>query len=186
VKVLGQLRGSGLLMPTFVFAAVTVAAGISVTFVPLAVADGKQSLVAVALLIQSVTAPPARWLAGRFGDRVGPVRLLAPAMVLAALGAGALVFIGSAAAVLVGATLFGIGFGAAQNLTLATMYNRSPKSRYGQVSALWNLAYDGGWGLGAMVFGMVVAGTGYPAAFGLTAAIVALAIVPAVRAALTA
>jgi hypothetical protein len=37
-----------------------------------------------------------------------------------------------------------------------------------------------------MVFGMVVAGTGYPAAFGLTAAIVALAIVPAVRAALTA
>jgi hypothetical protein len=39
---------------------------ISVTFVPLAVADGKQSLVAVALLIQSVTAPPARWLAGRF------------------------------------------------------------------------------------------------------------------------
>ncbi|HEY0475472.1 MAG TPA: MFS transporter, partial [Kribbella sp.] len=88
--------------------------------------------------------------------------------------------------VLVGATLFGIGFGAAQNLTLATMYNRSPKSRYGQVSALWNLAYDGGWGLGAMVFGLIVAGTGYPVAFGLTAAIVALAILPAARASLTA
>jgi MFS family permease len=186
VKVLGGLRGSGLLMPTFVFAAVTVAAGISVTFVPLAVAEDKHSLVALALLIQSVTAPLARWLAGRFGDRVGPVRLLAPAMLLAAVGAGALVFIGNSAAVLVGATLFGIGFGAAQNLTLTTMYSRVSKRRYGQVSALWNLAYDGGWGLGAIVFGLVVAGTGYPVAFGLTAAIVALAIVPAVRASLTA
>jgi MFS family permease len=186
VKVLGGLRGSGLLMPTFVFAAVTVAAGISVTFVPLAVADDKHSLVAVALLIQSVTAPLARWLAGRFGDRFGPVKLLAPALVLAFLGAAMLIFIGNSAAVLVGATLFGIGFGGAQNLTLATMYNRSPKSRYGQVSALWNLAYDGGWGLGAMVFGLIVAGTGYPVAFGLTAAIVALAILPAARASLTA
>lgn len=182
VKVLGGLRGSGLLMPTFVFAAVTVAAGISVTFVPLAVADDKHSLVAVALLVQAITAPAARWLAGRYGDKIGSVKLLAPALVLAALGAAALIFIGSAVAVVAGAALFGIGFGAAQNLTLATMYDRVPKSRYGQVSALWNLAYDGGWGLGAMIFGAVVGGMGYPMAFGLTAAIVAVAIIPAVRA----
>ena len=69
-------------------------------------------------------------------------------MILAALGAGSLVLIGSAVAIVVGSTLFGIGFGAAQNLTLTLMYNRVPKSRYGQVSALWNLAYDGGWGDG--------------------------------------
>jgi MFS family permease len=179
VKVLGGLRGSGLLMPTFVFAAVTIAAGISVTFLPLAVAEDKHSLVATALLMQAITAPAARWLAGRYGDRVGPAKLLPPALILAALGAGALVFIGTAVAIVVGSTLFGIGFGAAQNLTLTLMYNRVPKSRYGQVSALWNLAYDGGWGIGAIIFGAVVAGTGYPLAFGLTAAVVALAIVPA-------
>lgn len=184
VKVLGGLRGSGLLMPTFVFAAVTVAAGISVTFLPLGSAN--HLLVAIALLIQAITAPLARWLAGRIGDRIGPVRLLAPAMLLAALGAASLIFIGSAGAVLVGAALFGLGFGAAQNLTLAIMYDRSPKSRYGQVSALWNLAYDGGWGVGAIAFGFVVAGTGYPLAFALTAAVVALAIIPAVRTSLRA
>jgi MFS family permease len=181
VKVLGGLRGSGLLMPTFVFAAVTVAAGISITFLPLAVAEDKQSLVAAALLMQAITAPGARWLAGRFGDRVGPATLLPAALILATLGAGALVLIGSAVAILVGSTLFGIGFGAAQNLTLSLMYNRVPKSRYGQVSALWNLAYDGGWGIGAIVFGAIVAGTGYSLAFGLTAVIVAAAIVPAVQ-----
>jgi MFS family permease len=179
VKVLGGLRGSGLLMPTFVFAAVTIAAGISVTFLPLSVAEDKHSLVATALLMQAITAPAARWLAGRYADRMGPAKLLAPALILAALGAGSLVLIGSSLAIVVGSTLFGIGFGAAQNLTLTLMYNRVPKSRYGQVSALWNLAYDGGWGVGAIIFGAVVAGTGYPLAFGLTAAVVALAIMPA-------
>jgi MFS family permease len=181
VKVLGGLRGSGLLMPTFVFAAVTVAAGISVTFLPLAVAEDKHSLVATALLMQAITAPAARWLAGRYADRIGPAKLLAPALIFAAAGAGALVLIGSTAAIVVGSTLFGIGFGAAQNLTLTLMYNRVPKSRYGQVSALWNLAYDGGWGIGAIIFGAMVAATGYPLAFGLTAAVVAVAIVPAVQ-----
>jgi MFS family permease len=181
VKVLGGVRRSGLLMPTFVFAAVTVAAGISVTFLPLAVAADQQSLVATALLLQAATAPGARWLAGRYGDRVGPAKLLAPALVLAALGAGSLVLIGTPIAIVVGSTLFGLGFGAAQNLTLTLMYNRVPASRYGQVSALWNLAYDGGWGMGAIIFGAVVAGTGFPLAFGLTALVVAAAVVPAVR-----
>jgi len=182
VKVLGGVRRSGLLMPTLVFAAVTVAAGISVTFLPLSVASGKQSMVATALLLQAIAAPAARWLAGRYADRVGPAKLLAPALGFAVIGAGALVFLPSAAAILIGSTCFGIGFGAAQNLTLALMYNRVDRSRYGQVSALWNLAYDGGWGLGALVFGAIVSGTGYPVAFALTAAVVALAVVPALRA----
>ncbi|WP_344144716.1 MFS transporter [Kribbella yunnanensis] len=181
VKVLGGLRGSGLLMPSFVFAAVTLAAGISVTFLPLAA--GNHSLAATALLLQAIATPGARWLAGRYGDRVGPARLLPAALTLSALGAAGLILIDTPIAVLTGSTLFGIGFGAAQNLTLTLMYNRAPASRYAQVSALWNLAYDGGWGLGAIAFGAVVAGTGYPLAFALTATIVALGIIPAVRAA---
>lgn len=184
VKVLGGVRKSGLLMPTLVFAAVTVAAGISVTFLPLAVAGDKHSLVATALLLQAIAAPAARWLAGRYADRMGPARLLAPALILAAVGTGSLVFLPSPVAVLLGSACFGIGFGAAQNLTLTLMYNRVDRSRYGQVSALWNLAYDGGWGAGALAFGAVVAGIGYPVAFALTAAVVALAVVPAVRASL--
>ncbi|GAA1563204.1 MFS transporter [Kribbella hippodromi] len=183
VRVLGGVRGSGLLMPTFVFASVTVAAGISVTFLPLAVAGGNHSLVAAALLLQAIAAPIARWLAGRYADRIGPARVLGPALVLAAAGAAGLIFFGNPIAILAGSVLFGTGFGAAQNLTLTLMYNRVDRSRYGQVSALWNLAYDGGWGAGAILFGAIVGGTGYPLAFALTAAVVAAAVVPAVRAA---
>jgi hypothetical protein len=42
------------------------------------------------------------------------------------------------------------------------------------VSALWNLAYDGGMGLGGAGFGLVAAMTGYPWAFALTGMLIAL------------
>ena len=59
------------------------------------------------------------------------------------------------------------------------MLQRVPPSEFGRVSALWNLAYDGGMGIGAVGFGLVAGWAGYPAAFGLTAAILAAALIPA-------
>jgi hypothetical protein len=56
--------------------------------------------------------------------------------------------------------VFGAGFGVAQNATLTLMYARVPESGYGTVSALWNVAYDGGMGLGAVGFGAAAAHTG--------------------------
>jgi predicted MFS family arabinose efflux permease len=60
------------------------------------------------------------------------------------------------------------------------MYDRVPESGYSAVSALWNLAYDGGMGLGAAAFGVLVVHTGYPAAFALTAAVLP-AVLPVLR-----
>jgi hypothetical protein len=45
-------------------------------------------------------------------------------------------------------------------------------------SALWNLAYDAGYGAGPAVFGLFAARTGYPAAFAMTGVLV-LAVLPA-------
>jgi hypothetical protein len=51
-----------------------------------------------------------------------------------------------------------------------------------RASALWNLAYDAGYGAGPAVFGLICVRTGYPAGFALTGALI-LAVVPvAVRA----
>jgi predicted MFS family arabinose efflux permease len=75
------------------------------------------------------------------------------------------------AAVVGGAAVFGLGFGITQNVTQTLMYDRVPESAYGAASALWNLAYDGGMGLGAAGFGMLALHTGYPLAFALAAAI---------------
>jgi predicted MFS family arabinose efflux permease len=73
--------------------------------------------------------------------------------------------------VITGAAVFGLGFGVTQNVTQTLMYDRVAESAYGAVSAMWNLAYDGGMGLGAAGFGVLATRTGYPAAFALTAAL---------------
>ena len=80
-------------------------------------------------------------------------------------------------AVIAGAAMFGAGFGVTQNASLTVMYDRVPESGYSAVSALWNLAYDGGMGLGAAAFGVLVVHTGYPAAFALTAAVLPVVLV---------
>lgn len=66
-------------------------------------------------------------------------------------------------------------------LLLSLMYARVPESGYGTVSALWNLAYDAGMGLGAAGFGAVAAQTGYPASFTLTGVLMLAALAPALR-----
>ncbi|WP_373463958.1 hypothetical protein [Streptomyces canus] len=88
---------------------------------------------------------------------------------------------GAPVAVVAGSALFGAGFGIAQNATLTLMYARVSASSYGTVSALWNLAYDGGMGVGAAGFGVLAGVTGYPWAFAATAALMLIALVPALR-----
>ena len=85
------------------------------------------------------------------------------------------------AALITGMCLFGIGFGISQNATFALMIDRAPVSGYGTASALWNLAYDAGYGAGPAVFGVFVVYTGYPAAFALTGMLMVAALVPALR-----
>lgn len=70
--------------------------------------------------------------------------------------------------------LFGGGFGIVQNEALLTMFFRLPRSRVSEASAVWNIAYDAGTGLGSFLLGAVAAQAAYSGAFGVGAAIVAL------------
>jgi predicted MFS family arabinose efflux permease len=120
-----------------------------------------------------------RWWAGRQADRHGAARLLVPAVVLSATGMLAMALTALPAVVLFGAVVFGAGFGVAQNASMATMFAAVPRSGFGMASALWNMAYDGGYGLGAAGCGIVAGQTGYPIAFALTAVVVGIAVLPA-------
>lgn len=176
--VLKALARPELRRPVLVFGAVALAGGVVATFLPLA-ASG--AYVPVALLVQAAGAPLARWWAGRYGDRHGHGRLLVPSVVLTAVGAASLVLLHNPVAVIGGMVLFGLGFGAAQNVALSLLFDRVRRSEYGRASALWSVAYDAGWGIGAVVFGTVAAGTGYQTSFGLVAVLLAVAFVPALR-----
>ncbi|MFC7549609.1 MFS transporter [Plantactinospora sp. GCM10030261] len=175
--VLGGLRTGGLRRQVLIFAATTLAAGVFVTFLPLALPAGTGDLAAWALFAQAGAAPVTRWLAGRIGDRLASPRpLLVPSVLVAAVGASGAVWLDSPVAVLVGMALFGAGFGAAQTVTLALMLRRVSRSGFGQVSALWNLAYDGGMGIGAVGFGLLVGPVGYPVGFAVVAAVIFAAV----------
>ncbi|GLW05688.1 MFS transporter [Microtetraspora sp. NBRC 13810] len=176
--VLHALRRAGIARPVIVFAVIALAAGVLLTFLPLAVPAGSPGTAAAALLAFSCAMPLARWAAGRYGDRHGQAALLVPSVLATVVGMAGLVLLDVPYAVIVGAALFGAGFGAAQNATLALMFERSSPSQAGRVSALWNLAYDGGMGIGAVGFGLVAGPAGYSAGFALLGAVLALALVP--------
>jgi MFS family permease len=167
---LGGLRNGTLMRPAVIFAVSTSAAGVLVTYLPLAV-DRQLSWVApAALFMQPAAATVARWVSGRLGDSRGQTGLLVPGVVLSIVGMAALSVTHSPATVVAGAAIFGAGFGVLQNATLTLMYSRVPAAGYSTVSAIWNAAYDFGMAIGAVGVGLVVSTIGFSAAFLLTAA----------------
>jgi MFS family permease len=177
---LASLRSGSQLRLSLVFAATTVSAGVVAAFLPLA-AGVSGGAAALGLFAQAVASTVSRWWAGRHGDRHGHASLLVPGLVTAAAGMTILIWVAAPAALITGMCLFGTGFGIAQNVTFALMIDRAPVSGYGTASALWNLAYDAGYGAGPAVFGVFVVYTGYPAAFALTGMLMLAALVPAAR-----
>jgi predicted MFS family arabinose efflux permease len=166
----GGLRNAALMRPAAIFAASASAAGVVVTYLPLAVAARAAWVAPAALLLQPAASTAGRWFAGRLGDRRGQTRLLLPGVALAVTGMTAMAVTACGPLVLTGAVVFGTGFGVLQNATLTLMYARVPAADYGTVSAIWNGAYDSGMALGAVAVGVLVASTGFSAAFLVVAA----------------
>jgi MFS family permease len=174
--VLATARMPSVLRPAIAFMTTAMAAGVVATFLPAAVPDGSGGLAALALLAHAAAATLSRWWAGRFGDRHGAGTLLVPGVLVAAAGTVTLVMSWSEAAVLVGAIVFGAGFGAVQNASLATMYDQVDRSSYGSVTAVWSIAYDSGLGLGAAGFGLLVSLAGYGPGFAIMAVVMIVAL----------
>ncbi|HMA02211.1 MAG: MFS transporter [Gemmatimonas sp.] len=179
VGVLAGLLTPALARPAIVFSTTAMAAGVIVTFLPLAASHASENVIAAALFIQPAASTSSRWFAGHLGDKHGPATLLVPGVLLSAIGMAALILIGSTPAIIIGMVLFGIGFGITQNATLTLMFDRVSPSGYDAVSAVWNVGYDAGLGLGAVVFGFLSTHMGYPVAFAMLAAFMLAMVLPA-------
>jgi MFS family permease len=171
-----RLAGPALRLPV-IFAVATIAAGVVDSFLPLAKGI-PSNLASAALLVSAITATLTRWRAGRYGDRHGHTRLLVPALAVTALGMAAMMALGSPVAVFAGMVLFGAGFGVLESATFALLIEQLSEAR---ASALWNLAYDAGYGAGPAAFGLICLHTGYPVAFALTGALILVAVPVALR-----
>jgi MFS family permease len=162
-------RTSAQRRPALLFAATTVAGGIVVAYLPLATSG---PAVALGLFVQALAATAGRYGAGRWGDRHGHARLAGPGLAVSGVGMVLLLGVDRPAVLLAAMAVFGIGFGIMQSATYAVMVERAPADGHGAVSALWNLAYDLGYGVGPLAFAAVVGTSGYPAAFALTGLVV--------------
>jgi predicted MFS family arabinose efflux permease len=171
-----RIGGAALRLP-LIFAAATIAAGVLDSFLPLAKGI-PSNLCSAALLVQAITATLSRWRAGKHGDRYGHARLLIPALAVAALGMATMMALGLPVVIFAGMVLFGAGFGVLESATFALLIEQLPEAK---ASALWNFAYDAGYGAGPAVFGLICVRTGYPAAFALTGALILAAVPVAVR-----
>ncbi|MER0091634.1 MFS transporter [Corynebacterium sp. KPL2838] len=134
------------------------------------------SLAGVMLSIVGGAAMIFRYFAGVVADRTGaPGSLYIPSQIMAIIGVGTIsltLFMESSIWWLVlGAVLFGGAFGIAQNEALLSMFDRLPRERVSEASAIWNIFYDSGTGLGSTLLGAMVAGYGYDGAFGAGVAI---------------
>ncbi|MDV2428723.1 MFS transporter [Corynebacterium tuberculostearicum] len=168
------------LVPALALTTFSMSYGAVSSFLPPAVqeldAERGASLAGIMLSIVGGAAMIFRYFAGMVADRVGtPGRLYIPGQIMAIVGVLAiavpLYLDGSVWWLVLGAFLFGGAFGIAQNEALLSMFDRLPRERVSEASAIWNIFYDGGTGLGSTLLGALVAGYGYAGAFGAGVAI---------------
>jgi predicted MFS family arabinose efflux permease len=169
----GRIAAMAALAPSVVLFVVTLAGGGLVTFLPIERPEG--ALATAALLLFGLTGAITRWRAGVLADRLGSRLLLPLALSVGAVGL-VVVAAGLAAGdawVLVGAAVFGAGFGAVQNLTLLAAFARAGEGGATAASAMWNASFDAGTALGAFALGIVAAGIGLPWTYVLVGALLA-------------
>jgi MFS family permease len=164
--------------PMIILLSVTLSGGAIITFLPQLV--GSSGLAAVSLFLLSLSAALTRWLVGGMADRTGPKPYLAPLLLLTAAGMLALGWWasgpGSTWVLLPAVVAVGAGYGALQNLTLVASFQQVSAERVNVASATWNIGFDAGTGLGALVTGYLATGFSFPVAFVVLAVITVLAV----------
>lgn len=157
-----------LIRPMLLLLAVTLAGGALITFT--AQMSSSPLLTTLGLLVFSLAAAVTRWRIGGLADRAGPHRFLWPLVVLSAVGM--LVIAWSvhdpaatmATALVLGMLVVGTAYGGLQNLTMLITFAAVTRRHYSQASAVWNIGFDAGTGVGSVLVGLIAAGTSFSTA----------------------
>jgi len=162
--VFSTLTRRAVLLVWLSFVCTSVTYGAAVSFTPLLLGTAGIGSAAVFLLLFGLTRAVTRVFSGRFIDRLGDRRLVLPSL---ALGAAALALLPFHVAPLTIASAIGFGaaFGIVQTGTFVGLLKAAGPSRAGNVSGIWNMAVDTGFGSGTLVLAPVAAAIGYSSMF---------------------
>jgi MFS family permease len=117
-----------------------------------------------------------RPLSGPLADRVGYRRVFIPCLVLIAIGLTFLSIATSLTWLIASAVVFGIGFGTAYPVFVAYVMRDITAARRGAAFGAILAAFDTGIGTGSTMVGWLIEHYGFAAAFGLAAALSAIAL----------
>jgi MFS family permease len=117
-----------------------------------------------------------RPLSGTLADRIGYRRVFMPCLVLIAAGLVLLSAASSLTPFLVSAIVFGIGFGTAYPVFVAYVMRNVSAARRGAAFGAILAAFDTGIGTGSTTAGWLIEHVGFSTAFGVAAALSAIAL----------
>jgi MFS family permease len=117
-----------------------------------------------------------RPIAGKLGDRWGYKRVFVPCLVLISVGLALLSFGGTRGWMIASAIVFGAGFGTAYPVYVGYVMRDVSAARRGAAFGAILAAFDTGIGTGSTSMGWIIQHYGFRQAFGVAAAISALAL----------
>jgi MFS family permease len=117
-----------------------------------------------------------RPFAGTLADRVGPLKVLAPCLLLAALGYALLAIGGSKGMLILSALVFGTGFGSAYPAFAAFVMRHVHETKRAAAFGGILAALDTGIGSGSITLGWIIQRYGFSAAYGTAACVAVLAL----------
>ncbi len=171
----------GLLIPMILLLAVTLAGGGLITFAPQMSSVPAATVGGLALL--TATAAFSRWRIGALADRHGTRPFVGPLVTLTAGGLALAAFAvkdpiaTEVLPLMVAMVCVGIAYGGLQSLTLLRALGSVDREEYGTASAVWNIGFDAGTGLGSILVGWLAAGFSFSSAL-LVAAGISLLTLP--------
>jgi MFS family permease len=117
-----------------------------------------------------------RPVAGRLGDQFGYKRIFMPCLVLISLGLACLAAGGTRGWMIASAVVFGTGFGTAHPVYVGYVMQHVSAARRGAAFGAILAAFDTGIGTGSTTMGWLIQHMGFRTAFGVAAALSALAL----------
>ncbi|RNE49762.1 MFS transporter [Corynebacterium alimapuense] len=169
------------LVPALAITSLSMSFGAVSSFLPAAVLelDAINGAVFGGLMLSVVggAAMIARYLAGAIADYRGqPGATMIPAQIAGFIGVSLMALVlaqqWSVWWLLLAGLLFGGAFGMVQNEALLSMFHRLPRSKVSEASAVWNVFFDAGTGIGSFLLGAVAARAAYSGAFWVGSGIV--------------
>lgn len=121
-------------------------------------------------MVQAIALLVSRIFLGRLADRFGRAVVIFPGLILMAVALAMLPFACTFSYFVISASLFGLGFGAAQPATMALLIDGVSSEKRGIATSTYYTGFDGGVALGSILLGALSQHLGFAVMWPLAAA----------------